>query len=264
MSAPVFLYDPVGTAAKAAPGQSQPAAPQVGDLITLDGPEGRHAATVQRLRVGEELDLVDGFGLRLGAVVDQVHKDRLSCQVRQVRQEPASGQKIVLVQAIAKAGRDEQAVEASVETGVDEVWAWQAERSIAVWHAERQDKARAKWQATVSAAVKQSRRAWLPPVAGPYTSNQLAQQVAQATAQGDAVLVLHETGPMPLAAAQISPQATRILVLVGPEGGISEREVELFTHAGAQTVRLGPHVMRTSTAGPVAIAVLSQQLGRWA
>ena len=267
MSNPVFRYGCLtsGEAGSAQLDAAELPDPQVGQELVLQGEEGRHAATVQRLQPGQELDLVNGSGVRWSAQVKSVGKDRLTCQVIARTQEPASAPQIVLVQAIAKAGRDEQAIEAAVECGVDEVWAWQAARSIAVWHPERIAKAKQKWHNQIVAATKQSRRAWLAPVFGPYQSKDLVKEIHKVLHQGGSALVLHEQSTLPLAEAALPQPGTnaKILVIVGPEGGISQEELDLFTQVGAQSVRLGPHVMRTSSAGPVAIAILAQSLGRW-
>ncbi|MFC7878292.1 16S rRNA (uracil(1498)-N(3))-methyltransferase [Isoptericola sp. NPDC057391] len=260
MSAPVFLADG-GALGALGPG----------DLYVLDGAEGRHAGVVQRRGPGERLDVVDGAGTRLRCVVAAVEGGEVRLRVEEVVTEAAPGVVLTLVQALAKGDRDELAVEAAVEVGVDAVVPWQADRSVVVWRGQRAAKSRAKWVATVRSAVKQARRACLPPVAEPVTTRQLAGRVREAVAAGGAAVVLHEdattaladvTLPTPSAGGPV--EAPALLVVVGPEGGISDAEVAALEEAGAVTARLGPHVLRTSTAGPVAVALLSERLGRWA
>ncbi|AEG44715.1 16S rRNA (uracil(1498)-N(3))-methyltransferase [Isoptericola variabilis] len=264
MSAPVFLAEGGGLA-DVAPG----------DAYLLDGTEGRHAGVVQRRGPGERLDVVDGAGVRLRCVVEQVTGDGVQLRVAEVVREPAPGVVLTLVQALAKGDRDELAVEAAVEVGVDAVVPWQAERSIVVWRGPRAAKSHARWVATVRAAVKQARRAWVPPVAEPVTTKQLAVRTRDVVAAGGAVVVLHEEAQTPLGAVVLpgvvdrdaggdAGAAPELLVVVGPEGGISDAELALLIDAGAVAARLGPHVLRTSTAGPVAVALLSERLGRWA
>jgi 16S rRNA (uracil1498-N3)-methyltransferase len=179
--------------------------------------------------------------------------------------EPDPGVRLVLVQALAKGDRDELAIEAATEVGVDGVLPWQAERSVVVWRGDRAAKSRARWVGTVRAAAKQSRRARLPEVGTAVDTTGLASRVRETVAAGGAALVLHEDASTPLAAAGLGDAEPRtVLVIVGPEGGISDRELGLLTDAGAEAVRLGPHVLRTSTAGPVALALLAERLGRWA
>jgi len=256
VSAPVFLADG-GALGTLGPG----------DVYVLDGAEGRHAGVVQRRGPGERLDVVDGAGTRLRCVVDVVEGGEVRLRVDEVVAEPAPGVVLTLVQALAKGDRDELAVEAAVEVGVDAVVPWQADRSVVVWRGQRAAKSRAKWVATVRSAVKQARRACLPSVAEPVTSRQLAGRVREVVAAGGAAVVLHEAATTALADVALpapSSAPPALLVVVGPEGGISDAEVAALEEAGAVTARLGPHVLRTSTAGPVAVALLSERLGRWA
>lgn len=257
MSAPVFLAGPGALDAF-----------EAGSVYVLDGAEGRHAAVVQRRRAGERVDVVDGAGTRLVGTVETATPDGLRVHVVERVVEPAPAVALVLVQALAKGDRDEQAIEAATEVGVDAVLPWQAERSIVVWRADRAAKSLARWQAVVRAAAKQSRRAHVPQVQPVVDDRGLAARVRATVGAGGAVLVLHEEASVPLAVvplpAPTGAGAREVLVVVGPEGGISDRELAELTDVGAQVVRLGPNVLRTSTAGPVALAMLAQRLGRWA
>ena len=271
MSAPVFLAE-AGGLTDDATGSGLAGFP-AGSLYVLDGAEGRHAGVVQRRGVGEHVDVVDGDGLRLRCVIELVEAAQVSLRVEEVVQEPAPDVVVTLVQALAKGDRDEMAIEAATEVGADAVVPWQAERSIVVWRGDRAAKSRARWLATVRAATKQARRARLPRVDVAIDTRGLVERTREVVAAGGAVIVLHEEASAPLAEVPLpvpaSPadaaegRAPEVLVVVGPEGGISEREVDALTEAGALTARLGPHVLRTSTAGPVAIALLVQRLGRW-
>jgi 16S rRNA (uracil1498-N3)-methyltransferase len=259
VSAPVFLADGGAPLSALAPGAT----------YVLGGAEGRHAGVVQRKRPGERVDVVDGAGVRLRCVVAAIEGAEVRLLVDEVLTEPAPGIVLTLVQALAKGDRDELAVEAAVETGVDAIVPWQAERSVVVWRGDRAAKSRARWVATVRSAVKQARRAWVPPVGEAVTTARLAARVQDVVAAGGTALVLHEAATTPLADARLptpgapGEAAPELLVVVGPEGGISEAEIVTLAGAGATAVRLGPHVLRTSTAGPVAVALLSERLGRW-
>jgi len=233
-----------------------------GDVFRLDGAEGRHAGVVQRRAPGERVDVVDTRGVRLVGVVASVGADGVDVRAEAVVREVAPDVRLVLVQALAKGDRDELAIEAATEVGVDAVVPWQAERSIVVWRGERAAKSRARWLGTVRTAAKQARRAWVPDVDVAIESKPLAARTRQVIADGGAVLVLHEDATEPLSEAML-PTAGDVLVVVGPEGGIGDDELARLTDAGARPVRLGPHVLRTSTAGPVALALLSTRLGRW-
>lgn len=254
MSAPVFLA-----------GEGTLDLVEVGQLYVLDGTEGRHAGIVQRRGEGERVDVVDGLGVRLETVVEDVTSHGLQLRVVARTVEPPPDPAFVLVQALAKGDRDELAVEAATELGVDVVVPWQAQRSIVVWRGQRAAKSQARWRATVRSAVKQSRRARKPVVEDAVDSRGLARRITATVDAGGLALVLHERASTPVDDVLAAARSARgeIVVVVGPEGGISDEELADLTHAGASAVRLGPHVLRTSTAGPAALTLLCQHLGRW-
>jgi 16S rRNA (uracil1498-N3)-methyltransferase len=228
-----------------------------GDTVVLDGPEGRHAATVRRTRAGEHLLLTDGAGLRVEGRVVSVGAGTLELSVVAVALDPEPSPRFVLVQALAKNDRDEQAVEAATECGVDEVVPWQAARSVVQWRGERGRKAHAKWDALIVAATKQSRRTRRPVLAPTASTADLVLRVGRASC----ALVLHEEAATPLAAVPL-PDAGDVVIVVGPEGGVSPEELGVLESAGAIPVRLGRTVLRSSSAGPAALAVLSAR-ERW-
>ncbi|MGW0943375.1 16S rRNA (uracil(1498)-N(3))-methyltransferase [Streptomyces sp. NPDC002623] len=247
MTAPVFVVDelPAGRAE-----------------FVLDGPEGRHAVSVKRLRAGEEVVLTDGAGRwAQGEVVAAEGKDRLVVRLAEVTEEPVETPRITVVQALPKGDRGELAVETMTETGVDAIVPWAASRCVTQWRGERGAKALAKWRATAREAGKQSRRVRFPEVAEASTSKQVAALLARA----DFAAVLHEDRDYPsepLAVAQL-PAEGEIVLVVGPEGGVSPDELALFEEAGAKAYRLGRSVLRTSTAGTAAAALLLGRTGRW-
>lgn len=224
----------------------------------LDGAEGRHAATVRRVRVGERVDLVDGAGLRAAAVVTAVGRDRLELHVEQRTHEPAPEPRIVVVQALVKGDRTELAAELLTEAGVDEIVPWAAERCIVRWDAAKAAKGEQRLQSTADEAAKQARRArW--PVVGPLAGTREVEERVRGAA---ASYVLHESATATLAGSNL-PSAGDVVLIVGPEGGISDGELAAFAAAGAVPARLGPEVLRASTAGVVAVAALAARLGRW-
>ena len=232
-----------------------------GDLragaMTLTGPEGHHAAAVRRLRAGERADLSDGAGTLAAGVVTGVGKDSVSLEIHAVHAVPAPQPRLAIAQALPKGDRGELAVELMTEVGVDTVIPWAAARSIPKWQAERGAKALGKWRATAREAAKQSRRAWLPEVTELVDAIALAKRVSTVYAimlEADAPAKLHE---VPL------PESGEILLLVGPEGGISPAERDSLREAGALEARLGPTVLRTSTAGAAAAVILLSRVGRW-
>lgn len=244
MSAPLFLVSPLPS----------------GDRYVLDGPEGHHAATVQRLRVGEGLLLGDGRGGTAAAVVTAVGRDRLEVSVTSRRYASEPSPRVVVVQGIAKGDRGELAVQAMTEVGVDLIVPWAAARSIVQWHGDRGARARERWVATAREAAKQARRSWLPVVTG--SPDAATPAVAALLSSAAAAFVLHENAAARLSTVDL-PAAGDIVLVVGPEGGIAPSEVAMFEAAGATSVHLGDTVLRTSTAGVAAISVLATRLGRW-
>ncbi|GCB49510.1 16S rRNA (uracil(1498)-N(3))-methyltransferase [Streptomyces sp. NL15-2K] len=225
----------------------------------LDGPEGRHAVSVKRLRQGERVVLTDGAGRWAECdVVGAEGKDRLIVHMTGVSEEPPESPRVTVVQALPKGDRGELAVETMTETGVDAIVPWAAARCITQWKGERGQKALAKWRATAREAGKQSRRVRFPEIADAAT----AKEVAALLAKADFAAVLHESGEEALATAELPAQGEIVLV-VGPEGGVSPEELALFEEAGAKAYRLGRTVLRTSTAGTAATALLLGRSGRW-
>ena len=236
-----------------------PTARLVAGRVLVDGPEGRHAATVTRLAAGEEVALVDGRGRRgHGAVAAVSGKDHLEVDVTAVTDEPAPSPWLVVVQALPKGDRGEVAVETLTEVGVDEIVPWAAARCVTRWRDARGEKALARWRTTAQAAAKQSRRARFPVVAELAGTRDVADRVRRA-ALG---VLLHEEAEQPLAVAE-PPAVGEVLVVVGPEGGLSAEELAVLTGAGASAYRLGPTVLRTSTAGTAAAAALLSRTPRW-
>lgn len=232
----------------------------VGDEVALTGPDARHAVTVARLRAGETVRVGDGAGtIALGRVVEAA-PDRVALVLESVDAYSAPSTRLTLVQALAKGDRDELAVQAATELGVDAVVPWQAARSVSIWKGPKAEKGRARWQAIVREASKQAIRPRVPDVEPIATTREL---VARAAAAGTTMLVLEPTATDPLSALTASDLGADVLLVVGPEGGVASDELAALTAAGARPVLLGDTVLRTSTAGPAALAVLSTTLGRW-
>lgn len=242
-SLPVFLVDEL----------------PVTDAFVLDGPEGRHAASARRLRPGEELAVSNGRGGLLTCRVEHAERDTVALTVLSREQRPRPGLTVTLAQALVKGERGELAVELATEAGVDAVLPWRAERSIARWEdGPRGAKALARWQSTVREAAKQARRPWCPEVGGPVSTAALVDRIGSAAA----TLVLHESAQQRLTEVTLPAQG-ELLLVVGPEGGISDAELAAFTGAGATPVRLGPSVLRASTAAAVALGALGALTNRW-
>lgn len=235
-----------------------------GTTYPLTGEEGHHAKTVKRAELGEGIDLVDGLGNRAITTVQDLVDGGLLLRVQTLVREE-SKVSVYLVQALAKGDRDIQAIEMATELGAHGLVPWSADRSIVRWKTERAAKAHAKWQNTVKAAAKQSRRALLPPVYPLHSTADLADLV-QEMGKSALFLILHEQANYRLSEAlaeHLTVEIEEVYFVVGPEGGISPRELEMLEGAGAHTVLLGPEVLRSSTAGAAAISALNVALGRW-
>ena len=238
------------------------ALPGVGELVELGGAEGFHAATVRRLRVGEQLTLGDGAGVLATCAVVSAERCGLSARVLQRRDVAPAAPSVTVVQALPKSERSELAVELATEAGADGFVAWAASRCVARWEGARAEKGLRRWRAVARAAAAQSRRAWVPEVSGVWSTGQLARWAGEQVSSGAAVLVLHESASAALASVDLVGTAT-VALLVGPEGGVSDDEIAALVAVGARAVRLGPTVLRTSTAAAVALGALGVLTGRW-
>ncbi|WP_448720621.1 16S rRNA (uracil(1498)-N(3))-methyltransferase [Microbacterium natoriense] len=227
-----------------------------GGVVSLTGAEAKHAAVVRRLRVGEAVTVGDGRGVRLTGVAEEVTPARVDVRILERVVHEAPTPRVVLIQALAKGDRDELAVQAACELGVDEIVPWQASRSVSRWEGAKAVKGRERWATIVREAAKQAHRTWVPEVAPPVSTAQLAERAAD-----QRMLLLDPTASTRL--SSLEPDGRDIVLVVGPEGGISPDELERLENAGAERMLLGDTVLRTSTAGPAAIAVLSAALGRW-
>jgi 16S rRNA (uracil1498-N3)-methyltransferase len=239
--APLFLLDDL---------------PGTGELL-LDGPEGRHAVEVLRLTAGETVRIGDGAGTVAEGEVLHAGAGGLRVAVRTRYQVPAPDPEFVLVQALPKGDRGPLAVELATELGVDRIVPWTAARCVTRWREDRAEKGPARWRSVARAAAKQSRRPHLPEVTAPMTTREVCGLLADA----DLAVVLHEQARRPLADLPV-PSSGTVVVVVGPEGGLTDGEVVAFRAAGAHAVRLGPEVLRTSTAGAAALAAISATT-RW-
>lgn len=228
-----------------------------GAEVEVTGDEAHHAVAVRRLRVGEEVVLTDGRGSRAVGTVGDTGKRRFTVRITQAEQLTRPSPRFTVVQALPKGDRGELAVEVMTEVGVDRVVPWAAARCVAVWRGERAVRSHAKWQATAREAAKQARRSWHPEVAPLASTDEVVDLVRSAPL----ALVLHEEGSTSL--ADIPALDSEVLLVVGPEGGLTEAEVATLTDAGAHVVRLGSEVLRTSTAGVAALSALMSRTPRW-
>jgi len=244
--------------------------PEIGEVAVVDGDEGFHAATVRRIRVGERLALGDGVGTLAQCEVEHAGRDGLRARVLARWSVEPARPPVTVAQALPKSDRSELAVELATEAGADAFLAWQAARCVANWDSGRADKGLRRWRAVARSAARQSRRAYIPTVDGVLSTEALARLIGDADAL---VLVLHESATdrlvdvmsdaMSDVMSDAVAHARSIVLVVGPEGGIAPDEVAALAVAGARTVRLGPQVLRTSTAAAVALGALGVLTPRW-
>lgn len=238
------------------------AVPAIGQLAVVDGDEGFHAANVRRLRVGEELDLGDGAGTVAHVIVEDVAKGRLSARVLARRTVAPPVPTVTVVQALPKSDRSELAIELATEAGADAFVAWQSDRCVARWDgAAKVDKGLRRWAAVARAAARQSRRPYVPPVTSLVSTTELTARLGAAS-ESAVVLVLHESATGPLSSVRLG-EAESVTLIIGPEGGIGDDELAELTAAGGRAVRLGPSVLRTTSAAAVALGALGVLTPRW-
>ena len=231
---------------------------EVGSLLDLKGPEAKHAITVRRMRVGEAIQITNKLGLRVRGHVDSILGNSLNVRVASVAQDPRPIFQLTLIQALAKGDRDELAIQAASELGLMSVIPWQADRSVSRWIGIKEAKGVERWQTIVSEAAKQSLTAWHPVVGDPVKGIQVSE-LAQSF---DLMLVLDPTASAGIGSQNFNA-GSKIALVVGPEGGISDAELEALEQAGAVRVNLGAPILRTSTAGIAAISGILALTGQW-
>ena len=229
-----------------------------GSVVAVEGDEAHHAVAVRRLRVGEQVVLTDGLGTSASGLVSSTGRRVFEVAVSSVSSAPAPSPSVVVVQALPKGDRGELAVEMLTEVGVMSIVPWAAARCVAAWRGERAAKSLARWRSTALQAAKQARRPWFPAVEELASTSDVAALLGSV----DLAVVLHESASVPLASLPVPPTGL-VAVVVGPEGGLTDEEVASFVAAGAQSVRLGAEVLRTSTAGVAAVSALLARTPRW-
>jgi 16S rRNA (uracil1498-N3)-methyltransferase len=225
--------------------------PALGATVELGGAEGRHASVVRRIRPGESMMIGDGRGRGVRGEVLAASKAGLLVRVMEQLIARVPAVRYIAVQALAKAARDELAVEMLTELGVQEIVPWQAQRSVVRWLGDRSRNGLARWRSTVREAAKQSRRLHVPVIREPVRTVELTQLVGDV----DLALVLHEGATQSLRDVEL-PQRGTIMIVIGPEGGIAPAELDGLVATGARPVLVSDGVLRTSTAGVAALAGL--------
>ena len=218
----------------------------------LTGAEAKHAH-VKRIQPGERIMLIDGQGSTALTRVTSVGAGRVDGVVEKQTFVPQPTPRVTVVQAVPKGERAELAVDLAVQAGADAIVPWISHRTIARWPANKQAKQVEKWRAQALASAKQARRAWVPEVREPVTTNQLAELLRDA----GLALVLHEDATDSIRDVEFGDD---VWLIVGPEGGIGDDELEIL---GARPVKLGPEVLRTASAAFAGLCAIGALTSRW-
>lgn len=227
--------------------------------LTVSGEEGHHAAAVRRVRPGERVDLTDGLGMLARAEVLLAERSTITVDVLELTAQPQARPMLTVAQALLKGEAGERAVALLTQAGADRILPWRAARAVARWDAARTERGMRRWRAAAREAAKQAHRAWFPTLADPASTAQVVETVAEADWAG----CLHPPAEARLSRCDLPEDAGRTMLVIGPEGGLSDEEVASFAAAGARTYRLGSEVLRAETAGLAAAAVLHARAGRW-
>jgi 16S rRNA (uracil1498-N3)-methyltransferase len=225
--------------------------------VLLDGDEAHHAISVSRVRIGEHLILTDGNGARAEVEVIEIAKKTLNARIV-LREDIADSEiKISVLQALTKGDRARETVELLTEAGVNHILPWNAARSIGQWKGDRESLE--KWKSWAREATKQSRRSWIPRVEKLHSLG----EAIQAFSQFDLVLLFHEGSQEKLSSLLHNQHPKRVLIIIGPEGGVTDEETEKFLLAGAKIASMGRPVFRSAHAGAAALAAVQTGLGIW-
>ncbi len=225
--------------------------------IEVAGDEAHHAIKVLRIKLGEEILVSDGAGNWVRAVVENIEKKTFMAKVLERGFQEEKSPRIIVVQGLPKSDRVKDAIEILVESGVDLIIPWQADRSISKWQKDSLD----KWQSAAVAATKQSRRFRKPEIIDGLSLS----EILEIESENSAFLVMHESATTKLSEVVTSKFAdmSEIIIVIGPEGGISDSELAILEGAGAHIVGLGPEVFRSAHAGGAALSAVSALIGRW-
>ena len=224
---------------------------QVGASYSFNSEDANHAIKVLRIEVGEIFRVSDGNGGWANVQVNEVTKRSLETTVLEVgRQEPLEI-KFTVVQALPKSDRAKEAVELLTEAGADVIVPWLANRSIS------RTEVISKFATTAREASKQSRRLFIPQLHETVKERGVIELIKNA----DLALVFHESAQVKLSEI-ITPQtkAKNVVIVIGPEGGITEEELASFAAAGAHVAGLGRPILRSAHAGLAALSAVNSLL----
>lgn len=230
--------------------------PDRGDLV-IEGDEAHHAGSAARIKVGEKINVTNGKGRIAEVEVLDINKRNIGCRILEVRDETRAKVVLTVIQALTKGDRARETIELLTEGGAELIIPWQAARSIGQWKDDKD--AQGKWRTWAKEATKQSRRTWIPEILDLHTTAQVKRRIQDS----DLTIVLHENGAEAFSEILTSAPPREILLIVGPEGGISDDELASFVSSGARSIRLGKPVFRSAHAGVAALAAIQAAFGIW-
>ncbi len=225
----------------------------VGSAYEFNNDDALHAIRVLRTKSGDDFNLSDGKGNWSHVQAKEVHKKHMTVEVLETGHQDALGTHFTIIQAIPKGDRIKEAIELCTEGGADRIVMWKAARSIG-----KSDDKIEKLQNTAREASKQSRRFRIPEVMGVAATNAVVDQIAQA----DLAIVFHESATMKVSEV-VAPGCTKVAIIIGPEGGLTDDEIETFAAAGAKVALMGRPVLRSAHAGLAALSAVNTALSVW-
>ena len=221
----------------------------------LTGDEAHHAVAVMRLAIGEEIKIADGSGNWVSGAITEVGKKSLKIDISRRGSENSRKPELIVVQAVTKSDRTKEMLELLTVGGANQIIPWQAERCISKW----QSDSASKWLLLIKEAAKQARRVKLPVLSNEVSTNQLVKLFKES----DKVVILPEVASRGISQINLSKDADRIILIIGPEGGISDSEISQLESAGAVSARMGELVLRSAHAGFAALSAIQTSIGRW-
>ena len=226
---------------------------QVDQVYQFEGDDALHAIRVLRIGTGEIFNLSDGAGNWSRVQVLSVGKKSAEVKVLESGFQEELPVSFTVIQAIPKGDRIKETIELCTEGGADQIVMWKAARSIG-----KSDDKIEKLQITAREASKQSRRFRIPKVFGVATTNYVIDEIAKS----DLVIVFHESATQKVSEL-VQPGAQKVAIIIGPEGGLTDEEVDLFAASGAKVALMGRPVLRSAHAGLAALSAVNTALSVW-
>ena len=230
--------------------------PDRGDVV-IEGDEAHHVGTAARIKIGERVLVTNGQGRNAEVEILDINKRNIGARIIDVQDVPRTRTQLLVVQALTKGDRARETIELLTEGGADVIIPWSASRSIGQWKDEKD--ALSKWKTWTREATKQSRRSWIPEVREIHNTKEIKELIEDS----DTSFVFHESSAVPISKAVSGKAPKHVVLIIGPEGGVSEDEISLLTSAGAQSVSMGKPVFRAAHAGVAALAAIQTAYGIW-